>query len=42
MSNTFIDTSAMSSSSARASTLGLDHFSRKFEVDGKNIKIQLW
>lgn len=42
MSNTFVDTSTMSSSSARASTLGLDHFSRKFDVDGKNIKIQLW
>lgn len=41
--DTFIDTSGYSNSQARQSTLGLDHASRKYELDGfKTIKIQLW
>ncbi len=41
--DTFIDTSNYTHSQARQSTMGLDHASRKYEVDGlKSIKMQLW
>lgn len=41
--NSFIDTSNMTSAQSRASTMGLDHFSRKFDDgSGKSVKIQLW
>ena len=42
MNNKFIDTSTMSSGESRASSMGLDHYSRRMECNGKAIKIQLW
>lgn len=42
-SNSFVDTTNMTYTESRASTLGLDHFSRRFDlVNGKSIKLQLW
>lgn len=41
--HTYIDTSTMSAAQSRQSTLGLDHFSRKFDGPaGKSLKLQLW
>ncbi|KAI1286054.1 Ras-related protein RABD2b [Halotydeus destructor] len=41
--DTYIDTSTMSAYQSRQSTLGLDHFTRKFVTStGRTIKIQLW
>ena len=42
MNNTFIDTSNMSAYESRASSMGLDHFSRRIDCNGKAIRIQLW
>lgn len=41
-SHQYLDTSKMSVTQSRQSTLGLDHFSKKFTHDNKTIKIQLW
>ena len=41
--NSFIETKEMSALKSRQSTLGLDHFSRRFDVNAnKSIKLQLW
>ncbi|KAH9506631.1 hypothetical protein DERF_011355 [Dermatophagoides farinae] len=46
LNDTFIDTSKLSRTQTRQSTLGLDQYSRDFEVHSSNgfrkIKIQLW
>lgn len=41
--NSFIETKEVSTLKSRQSTLGLDHFSRRFDVNAnKSIKLQLW
>lgn len=41
--NSFIDTSMMSAYQSRQSTMGLDHFGRKYESSsGRQLKMQLW
>lgn len=42
--NTFVDTSSMSAAQSRQSTMGLDHYSRKFETSSgvRTLKMQLW
>jgi small GTP-binding protein len=43
INNSYVETNDLSTLKSRQSTLGMDHFSRKFEVNGlKTIKMQLW